>query len=545
VKLNFSQGIIRHQTDVNGNPTFLQRSGQFVNLIVSPNPTVLAIMHRGTTYIVEELKTVLNAWGPILTPQYLYWDVNLLTGVLTRGMTAFPPVYASSEPTSPELNQHWFDTDQKTFFVWTNQGWTEKVRVFAGYATPGATPLKPQRAGFSQAGQIGNFDGGNIVLDSFGMPLRESNGCFVTTVTQLNVVNLGTVTTQLEGFVQAIQAIEEIPKFHLVSLKNGRRAVLARSDDHNTRIAGIVVEDLYEGNVGKLFCSGLIRSPEFNWPVDQINRPLFCNTTGKITLTAPTQGVLQQIGFVYDVDAVFISIHQVVVLDSPDSLVEPPVPPTNPPIAGFVASTLSGIAPLDVTFTSTAADALMIEWDFKNDGFIDATGPHVFKTYDSPGVYTVRQKVTNGFGSDEEIKINYITVTAPVVGPTSTNLGLSFRAPNHIIAGNTFSFQTVVSNDGLLNATNIQRSLVLKSDNNSQLTIVSPPVGCTVTYSGNKTRVSMPLISLASGASAMVTLQVQVQSNVKSVTIDGVAISPEHDVEMRDNSGTLTIEART
>ncbi len=544
MKLNFSQGIVRHQTDVNGNPTFLQRSGQFVNLVVSPSPTVLAIMHHGTTYIVEELKTVPNAWGPILTAQHLYWDVNLLTGVVTRGMTAFAPVYASSEPTSPALDQHWFDTDQKTFYVWTNQGWTEKVRIFAGYATPGSTPLKPHRAGFSQAGQVGSFDGGNIVLDSFGMPLRESNGCFVTTVTQLNVVNLGTVTTQLEGFVQAIQAIEEIPKFHLVMLRDGRRAVLARSDDHNTRIAGVVVEDLYEGNIGKLFSSGLIRSPAFAWPADQVNRPLFCDTTGRITLTPPTQGVLQQVGFVYDVDAVFINIHQVVILDDPDSLTEPEYPPVAPPIAGFAASPLSGIAPLEVAFTSTATDALLTEWDFKNDGFVDATGPQAFKTYDSPGTYTVRQKVTNGFGSDEEIKVNYITVTSPITGPTMTNLGLSFRAPNQIVAGATFSFQTVVSNDGLLDATNVQRSLVLVADNLSQLTIVSPPVGVTVTYNGNKTRISMPLIPLAAGASAMVTLQVAVQSDVESITIDGVATSPEQDVESRDNSATLTIEAR-
>lgn len=545
MKLTFSQGIVRHQTDVSGNPTFLQRSGAYINLIVSPDPTILAIMHRGSTYIIEEMKPVQNAWGPITTvAQYLYWDVNLLNGTLTRGMTALAPIYASSAPTSPLLDQHWFDPDTKTFYVWTNQGWAERVRIFAGYVTPGSTLPKANRAGVSQAGLVGDFEGGNIVLDSFALPLRQSNGCFVTTATQLSVVNLGTVSTRLEGTIASIMAIEEIPKFHLVMLRAGRQAVLARSDDHNTRIAGVVVEDLYEGDVAKIITTGVIRAPSFEWPAAQVNKPLFCDTTGRITLVPPNTGVLQQVGFVYDTDAIFVNIHQVVLLDDLDEQEAPPVPPSAPPIAGFFATPLTGVAPLDVVFTSTAADALLTEWDFKNDGFIDALGVTGYKTYETPGTYTIRQRVTNGFGSDEEIKVNYITVTSPVATPTMTNLGLSLGAPFQITAGQNLSFQVIVTNDGLLNATNVLRQLILKADNNSQLTLVTPPVGVTATYTDGKTRITLPLIPLTSGATAIVTLQVSVQSDVQSVTLDGVVSSPEADTEMGDNSATLTIEAR-
>lgn len=304
MKLTFRQGIARHQTDVSGNPTFLQRSGangQFVDLVVSPTPTVLAFAHREGTYLVEELKTVPNAWGPISTATtYLYWDVNLLTGQLTRGVTTLPPLYSSAAPPSPTPDQHWFDTVENIFRVWNGNKWVEKVRIFAGHVTSGAI-IHAIPTG-SQAGLNGDFEGGNIVLDSFGMPLRQSNGCFVTTSTWLNVVNLGTVTARLDAAIMNGMAAEELPMFSLVQLRPGRRMVLARSTDYTSRVAGLVTEDLYEGEVSRIISSGVVRNQSWSWPDSSINQALFCGPTGEVTTATPTSGVVQQIGFVYDKD---------------------------------------------------------------------------------------------------------------------------------------------------------------------------------------------------------------------------------------------------
>lgn len=547
MKLQFKQGIARHQTDVNGNPTFLQRStgpGQFIDLVVSPDPTMLLFAHRAATYVVEEVKTVPKAWGPITTPatRYLYWDVNLLTGALTRGMTLLPPIYASGQPPSPALDQHWFDTDENVFRVFTNQGWSERVRVFAGHVTS-ASIIRAERIG-SQAGLNGNFEGGHIVLDSFGKPLRESNGCFVTSASHLNIVNLGTITTRLEGTITSVMALEELPAFHLVRLRRGGRAVLARSGDRNTRIAGVVNEDLYEGEVGKLLTHGVIRSSLFTWPESSMNKPLYCGPAGEITLTQPSQGVLQKVGFVYDTDAIFVNIHSAIILDSPDDLITPPgPPPVSAPVANFTTSVTSGLAPLTVNFTSTDTGATLVEWDFVNDGFIDASGQTASYTYASPGVYTVRQRVTNSFGTDEEVKVNLINVSVPNIG-ANTNLGLSFGAPFQIQGGIPFSFQVTVSNDGLVNATNVLRQLKIRANNNTQVTVVSPPPGVVVSYTGSRTLITLPLVPIASGAAMSLTLQAQTQTNVNSIQIEGTVSSPETDAHLDDNVSSLTIEVR-
>ena len=93
MRLSFRHGIIRCQTDYTGTPTFLRKSslgGEFIDLIVSPDPTIISIAHQGANYLIEETKTVTHAWGPFAPhgiTQYLYWDISFLDGSLTRSFT--------------------------------------------------------------------------------------------------------------------------------------------------------------------------------------------------------------------------------------------------------------------------------------------------------------------------------------------------------------------------------------------------------------------------------------------------------------------------
>ncbi len=91
------------------------------------------------------------------------------------------------------------------------------------------------------------------------------------------------------------------------------------------------------------------------------------------------------------------------------------------PVAAFSANTTSGVAPLTVAFTdaSTGTGPKTYQWDFTNDGSIDATTPDAIHTYASAGTYTVNLTVTNAVGSDSEVKTNYITVTSSPVAPVA------------------------------------------------------------------------------------------------------------------------------
>ncbi|MBD3237695.1 MAG: PKD domain-containing protein [Candidatus Eisenbacteria bacterium] len=82
------------------------------------------------------------------------------------------------------------------------------------------------------------------------------------------------------------------------------------------------------------------------------------------------------------------------------------------PAADFVGSPLTGGAPLTVAFTDLSTEATGWSWDF-GDGAGTSTAQNPTYEYTAEGIYTVTLTATNACGSDQEVKTDYITVTAP------------------------------------------------------------------------------------------------------------------------------------
>jgi len=85
------------------------------------------------------------------------------------------------------------------------------------------------------------------------------------------------------------------------------------------------------------------------------------------------------------------------------------------PVAAFSGSPLFGSAPLTVAFSDQSTGSITSwAWDFDNNGVVNSNIPNPSYTYATVGTYTVKLTVTGPGGSDDEVKPNYITVTAPV-----------------------------------------------------------------------------------------------------------------------------------
>lgn len=84
-----------------------------------------------------------------------------------------------------------------------------------------------------------------------------------------------------------------------------------------------------------------------------------------------------------------------------------------PPVAAFYADATQGTVPLTVHFNDISTnEPTGWQWDFDNDGVIDATEQNPVHVYSTAGTYSVRLVVSNADGSDEAVEENYI-----VVGP--------------------------------------------------------------------------------------------------------------------------------
>lgn len=83
-----------------------------------------------------------------------------------------------------------------------------------------------------------------------------------------------------------------------------------------------------------------------------------------------------------------------------------------PPVAAFSGTPLSGQAPLTVQFTDASTNTPTgWAWDFGDDGTSAEQNPEY--VFEAAGTYTVSLTASNGGGSDDEVKVGYITVTAP------------------------------------------------------------------------------------------------------------------------------------
>ena len=106
-----------------------------------------------------------------------------------------------------------------------------------------------------------------------------------------------------------------------------------------------------------------------------------------------------------------ILIFSLIISGCMDSTVPAPPGPSQP-TAHFTANITQGRPPLIVQFTDQSVSdcTTLYAWDVTNDGTTDYTIKNPVHTYATPGTYTVKLTVTNGSGSESDLKTDYITV---------------------------------------------------------------------------------------------------------------------------------------
>lgn len=551
MRLSFRQGIARYQTDVYATPSFLAKSsqtGDYIDLIVSPDPTVIVFAHKDATYIVEESKTVRRAWGPFSHTgnRYLYWDINLLDASLTRGYTHLPPIVAGTAPPNPLSDQHWFDTVNHQMKVWNGSKWMDKIRVFAAVYSSQAI-IQPMPIG-TQAEEVGEFEAGSLILDSFNKPLRQADGTFLTTATQLSVVNAATRQIKFETEIVAGMADESIPKFSFVQTRPNNRIALARSDNWESRIIGLVTEDLHPSEIGIIQTNGLVKNELWSWDADAVGRPVFCGVTGEITLEPPRLGVNQIAGYVFSRDSILLNIQAATILAdlSHETFIEPIGLPGRAPSAEFHVTPSAGTAPLTVTATSTSLhNPTSFRWDFGNDGVFDATTPTAAHTFAEAGTYAIRLRVMNEFGQDEIIKQGVVQVNAPAPTGTKTNLGIQLSGPLQVANGQTFQAVITVSNDGLKTATKVTRRISIDNFNGALVNVAAMPTGSKVDHVNGKLIITLPEVNpLQSSKFVTATLTIVAPATDGVIVIRATVASPEVDSTPADNFAELMVRVK-
>lgn len=316
-RFNFRQGIARFQEDGFGGPAFLQptNGGSYIDLLVTPDPTIFLIAHFDADYMITENASVVKAWGPFTagTDYWLYWDIDFITGALSRGHTTRQPV-AQSSPPPPAVDQHWFDTAQKVMKVWTGSSWIEKVRCFAAKYQNGATIVY-----YPTGSQVGLSNtqtfAGAILYDPDGTPLQKFNrnrrGQFITTETALHSQFSRISNFRMEAAIVQGEAQEHIPIHHAIAYSGYSQLVLARSSVSSYPAIGIAMEEMNTGEVRSFITRGFVTNDvDWNWSGHPAGTPLFVGPTGELVADPPISGFVQKIAIVVDVHTIFVNVRE-------------------------------------------------------------------------------------------------------------------------------------------------------------------------------------------------------------------------------------------
>ena len=120
----------------------------------------------------------------------------------------------------------------------------------------------------------------------------------------------------------------------------------------------------------------------------------------------------------------------VVVIESGDNLVELLLTVSSqPPVADFSGTPITGTAPLNVQFsdTSNPGSSPITAWFWSFGDGQNSEQPSPSHTYEEAGEYTVSLTVTTAVGSDAATKVEYIGVDAAIVPPTADFLASPLR----------------------------------------------------------------------------------------------------------------------
>ena len=322
----FRQGIVRIPTALTG-PNWLQKtslSGASIDLNVAQESVVLTFAHYGADYLFEESSSIVGAWGgdsigsvngPLTAggvTQWLFWDVDLGTGALTRGWTLVAPIVSVTEPTNPVADMHWFDlsTNRMRLYRVNSIGagiWIDKIRLFAAKYDSSAT-IQPINIGSQVSYSNGSYSSGNLLLGANNKPLKQSDGTFVTTESDLIVYQTSGQNVRFDAALVYAQAAEDIPKFSMVSFLPGQTMQLASNLNLTLFASGIVLADHYKNEMGQVITTGMVRNEQWDWQDANINGPLFVGVAGELSLVPPPTGVMQKVGFIVDNTSIFVQL---------------------------------------------------------------------------------------------------------------------------------------------------------------------------------------------------------------------------------------------
>lgn len=481
MRIPFRQGLVRVPA------TFLQVAAGKVSLVLSTNESVVATFADGAAnYLTTERLPIPNAWtGPFVsgTDYWLFIDINTITGQRTFGHTVYSPVVGDAAPTTPLIDQHWFDTATNTMKVWSGNNWMRRVRVFAAKLQQGSVLVSmsvnsPVYTG-TQTGSTSAqpISSGALVFDGTGAPLKKADGTFFTTEDTALTGIASSTQVKFGSIVVEAEAVSSLPAYSIVRFVDFNRVDAALNFLVDNGAYGIIETDATTGDVVNVTMEGLITNPAWDWSAAGVNAQLFVSGNGTLTTVAPPSPI--PVAAIIDKNTILLRPSTLFMNTANDQasihsagavmLSIPAADPNEPIAVGTNDPRISAVLPHISDFSAhlTAEQNTFIDTLTASAAGIvarksDGTGTTVSVTSGTDGIV-----VTNGNGNAGNPTLSLSNDLAAVEGLAAT--GLTARTANdtwatrQIVAGVDSSGLTITNGDGVAGNPTVSVSGNIKS----------------------------------------------------------------------------------
>ena len=275
MKLTFRQGLVSYQ------PNFLSFNGSTVVLSTTNKPAIATLVVGNFDFLlIEPVTSPKSCWLNVPASDcWLYWNVDLVTGLRSYGITLNQPIYSGSIPNNPVVDQHWFDMTSTTMKVWDGARWVMRARVFAAKVSNGAI-IEPFALQSSQAGLYQPIRSGVILYDDAGKAITRNDGTFLTSESGLFLEGPIAYTASVNAYTSYNFATQSLPRFSVGKLITGNQVALAAYEDITSSVLVLVLGDVASGDPVSVTYDGIISNANWNWNVGDM---LWINDTGTFT----------------------------------------------------------------------------------------------------------------------------------------------------------------------------------------------------------------------------------------------------------------------
>jgi hypothetical protein len=264
-------------------------------------------MSHGIRDYYVEIKDKTNAW--YINSSHKTWlllRLNNFTGAMEFVTTTINPEnnFGTEFPDSPTIEETFFDISSNRMFLWNGYSWINIIQIIvATYLNGVVTPL---HVGTQVSSSRPSYAG--IILKSRNnIPLRVQDSeyySFMNEVDHIDNTNTWKNSSNilLSNSVYYGIATENIPAYSLLSIDQNGGIVVANNT--NRVFFAITLGEYSVGQVVRLITRGEIINKAWLFTPDNINKNLFCDSNGQLTLSTQDSSIIQKAGTIIGQDII-------------------------------------------------------------------------------------------------------------------------------------------------------------------------------------------------------------------------------------------------